>query len=123
MLNGYAAIGNSSDLNGAGIVQAYVKMSRYLGDFDIWAGRRYYQRQQFNMNDYFWLNTAQGAHIGAGIEDLPLGPGKFDLAVQGYEDPDVNSTVTPGTSGTLHSRMLEGRYRDIALGEGLIQRL
>jgi len=119
MLNGYAAIGNSSDLNGAGVVQAYVKMSRYLGDFDIWAGRRYYQRQQFNMNDYFWLNTAQGAHIGAGIEDLPLGPGRFDLAGHGYEDPNVNSTVTAGTSGTLHSRILEARYRDIAIGEGL----
>lgn len=119
MLNGYAGIGDSSDLTGAGIVQAYVKMSRYLGDYDIWAGRRYYQRQQFNMNDYFWLNTAQGAHIGAGIEDLPLGPGKVDLAAHGYEDPEVNSTVTAGTSGTLHSRMLEARYRDIAIGDGL----
>ncbi len=119
MLNGYAGIGNSSDLNGAGVVQAYVKMSRYLGDFDIWAGRRFYQRQQFNMNDYFWLNTAQGAHIGAGIEDLPLGPGKFDLAAHGYEDPRVNSTVTAGTTGTLHSRMLEARYRDIVLSDSL----
>jgi maltoporin len=119
MLNGYAEIGDSSDLTAAGLVQAYVKMSRYLGDYDIWAGRRYYQRQQFNMNDYFWLNTAQSAHIGAGIEDLPIGPGKFDLAAHGYEDPEVNSTVTVGTNGTLHSRMLEARYRDIAISDGL----
>jgi maltoporin len=120
MLSGYAPIGNSSQLDAKNIAQAYVKMSRYLGDYDLWVGRRYYQRKQIEINDYFWLNTAQGAHVGAGLEDLPLGPGRLDFAILSYEDAGVASLVGPtAPAGTLHSRLFEIRYRDVKLSEAL----
>jgi maltoporin len=117
MLNGYAPVGGSNSLNGAGLVQAYVKMARYFGDFDVWLGRRYYQRQAIDINDYFWLNTAQGAHVGTGLEEWKLGPGFLDFAVMNYEDTAPSAKDPTASNGTLHSRLFELRYRDIALGD------
>ncbi len=117
MLNGYAPVGGSNTLNGAGLVQAYVKMARYFGDFDVWLGRRYYQRQAIDINDYFWLNTAQGAHVGAGLEDWKLGWGSLDFAVMNYEDTASSQKDPAAANGTLHSRLFELRYRDIAFSD------
>ncbi len=118
MTSAYAGIGNAADLQFDDVAQAYVKMARYFGDFDLWAGRRYYQRKAVDINDYFWLNTVQNAHIGAGLEDLSVGPGKFDLAVVNYEDAGVKSTLDATQTGTLHSRLVDIRYRDIKLADG-----
>ncbi|MFW7381914.1 MAG: carbohydrate porin [Oligoflexus sp.] len=115
MLSSYAPIGGSQYLNELGIAQAYVKMSRYLGDFDVWLGRRYYQRQQLELNDYYWLNPGQGSHLGAGLEDLPLAAGRLDLALLTYEDQAVASQIDEEVSANLHSRQVELRYRDIQL--------
>ncbi len=119
MVSGYAGIDNSNSLKAADLPQAFVKISRYFGDFDLWAGRRYYQRKQIDINDYFWLNTAQGAHVGAGLEDLGLGSGKLDFAIMNYEDSAVVSLKDPAVNKTLHSRLAELRYRDIVLSDEL----
>ncbi len=117
MISAYAGVGGASDLQFDDVAQAYVKMSRYLGDFDVWAGRRYYDRKSTDINDYFWLNTIQGAHIGAGIEDLGLGAGRLDFAIANYEDNGVTAIGDDTVKGTLHSRIFDLRYRDIKLGE------
>jgi maltoporin len=56
----------------------------------VWAGQRYYRRHQIYAND-FWLLDMSG--YGGGIEDLPLGKGKFAFAylgaAQGTQVDDV----------------------------------
>jgi maltoporin len=116
MLTGYESVGSSSELGIPDATQAYIKFAQYLGPFDLWVGRRYYQRMDIHINDHFWLNVGQGAHTGAGLENLALGPALFDLALFNYEDPEVASRVTPTTTGTLHSRLLDLRLRKIPLG-------
>jgi maltoporin len=49
----------------------------FLGGGSVWAGNRYYQRQDVHMTDFFYWD-ASGS--GVGIENLPLGPGKFSYA-------------------------------------------
>ncbi len=117
MLTGYQPVGNSSELGTPDASQFYIKFAQYLGPFDLWVGRRYYQRMDIHINDHFWLNVGQGAHVGAGLEDLVLGSARLDLAFFNYEDPEVASRVTAGTSGTLHSRLVDFRLRKIPLGD------
>ena len=44
----------------------------------MWAGKRYYQRKDIHITDFYFLNTSGGA--GGGIENLSVGPGKLSLA-------------------------------------------
>ena len=43
----------------------------------IWAGNRFYRRHDIHINDFYFWDMSGG---GAGIEDVPLGQGKFALA-------------------------------------------
>ena len=44
----------------------------------LWAGKRYYQRKDIHITDFYFLNTSGGA--GGGIENLSVGPGKLSAA-------------------------------------------
>jgi len=44
----------------------------------MWAGKRYYQRKDIHITDFYYLNTSAGA--GGGIENLTVGPGKLSAA-------------------------------------------
>jgi len=71
----YVAAENLSALNGGG----------------VWAGRRYYKREDIHINDFFYWNP-QG--LGAGIEDVALGGVKLSYALfrQDNEDQQRNAT-------------------------------
>ena len=58
----YLAAENLSALNGGG----------------VWAGRRYYKREDIHINDFFYWNP-QG--LGAGIEDVAVGGVKLSYAL------------------------------------------
>lgn len=45
----------------------------------IWAGRRYYDRQDIHINDYFYLNPLQGG-VALGIRDMDIGIGGLSIA-------------------------------------------
>lgn len=47
-------------------------------DATMWAGKRYYQRRDVHLTDFYFLNTSSGA--GGGIENLSVGEGKLSLA-------------------------------------------
>ncbi len=51
-----------------------------LGNPKIWIGRRFYDRHDIHINDFFFLNTLQGFD-GGGIRDMDLGFGKLALAM------------------------------------------
>jgi maltoporin len=52
----------------------------------IWAGERYYRRQDIHINDFY---TVDMTGYGAGIEDLDLGLGRLAVAVIGGTNEDV----------------------------------
>lgn len=43
----------------------------------FWAGSRYYRRHDIHINDFYFWDMSGG---GGGVEDIPLGPGKFAAA-------------------------------------------
>jgi maltoporin len=49
-----------------------------LAKSTVWAGKRYYNRKDVHIVDYFWLEVAGP---GAGIENVDLGFGKFSYAL------------------------------------------
>ena len=49
----------------------------FMNGASVWAGKRYYQRNDVHINDFYYWDTSG---YGAGIESLPLGPGKFSYA-------------------------------------------
>lgn len=85
----YSQYGNENTFfDDAETVEAYLTLKKILNpNLDVWLGRRYYDRKDIYINDHFWLNTAQGADVGAGLAvDLPFG--LFKAAVFKYKDDD-----------------------------------
>jgi len=60
-------------------------------DATMWAGKRYYQRKDVHITDFYYLNTSGGA--GGGIENLSVGPGKLSAAWM-LDDSSQKSTTT-----------------------------
>jgi maltoporin len=48
-------------------------------DAMLWVGKRYYQRRDIHITDFYYLNTSSGA--GVGLENLSLGGGKLSTAI------------------------------------------
>lgn len=48
-----------------------------MPDAKVWAGNRYYRRHDIHVNDFYFWDMSGG---GAGVEDIPLGPGKLAVA-------------------------------------------
>lgn len=72
-------------------------------DVRIWAGRRFYQRHDLNMQDlYYWNNSGDGA----GIENINLGFAKFHYAFfqqdMGNIDTSWNGGYTGNGTGASH---------------------
>ncbi|MGR5092039.1 maltoporin [Vibrio maritimus] len=90
----------------------------------IWAGKRYYQRKDIHISDFYYLNIS-GA--GAGVEGIEAGPGKLSLAWvrndrnDGVQDGDPSTGQTPDAGndgGALNVNTLDIRYAGIPLWEG-----
>ncbi|WP_374512152.1 maltoporin [Niveibacterium sp.] len=84
-----------------------------LATANIWAGKRYYKRQDIHMTDFFY-NQVTGP--GAGLENVDVGFGKLSYAYfrfgPGYGSPaldgqTVNYTNGGATSTTTHDLRLE----------------
>ena len=73
--------------------------SSFLKDASLWMGRRFYQRHDIHMIDfYYWNNSGDGV----GIENVDVGLGKFSYA---YIQADRNNVATSwdgGVSGWAH---------------------
>lgn len=82
-------------------------------DANIWAGKRYYQRQDVFLWDYYYLDISGS---GAGIENLKVGPGNLSLAWtrkthdgQSYELTKSFDRVEAG-DGDLNINYFDARY-------------
>lgn len=99
--------------------QLYVRMNNLFGrgNGDVWLGRRFYDRRNHEMLDYFWLNSGQGAEVGAGIERIDVGRGgklSFALMQFGYDIPTLQMPLNPNKT-KRYSYTLEGRLVDYQL--------
>jgi maltoporin len=65
--------------------QAYVNVRNLpmLNGANVWAGKRYYKRQDIHITDFYYWDTSG---YGGGIEDIRIGPGKFSYALFGNND-------------------------------------
>lgn len=72
-------------------------------DAVIWAGKRYYQRKDIHITDFYFLNTSG---TGGGIENLSVGDQKFSLAL-----------IQDGDNASSSGYILDARLAGISLWE------
>ena len=83
-----------------------VKGLPMLKGASVWAGKRYYKREDVHITDFYYHDTSG---YGAGIEDIQAGPGKFSYALLRNTDGDRGITrhdfryegVSLGAAGSL----------------------
>jgi len=64
-----------------GIQQNYFKMKMpQMAGATFWGGKQYYERQNIDMIDFFFLNTSD---TGIGVEDVDVGFGKISFSLFG----------------------------------------
>lgn len=81
----------------------------------FWVGKRYYQRHDVHINDFFYWNNSG---IGAGMEGLPFGPGKLSVALRRDSD-DVTVTSSAATNNRGRSgTSLDMRLANISVNPG-----
>jgi maltoporin len=86
------ADGQAGDSKGYpfGIQQDYFKMKfPQLAGATLWGGKVYYQRENIDMIDHFYLNT--GSVPGIGVTDVDVGMGKLSFSVFGVNGPDASN--------------------------------
>jgi maltoporin len=94
--------------------EAYLEMAnvfRSASEITFWGGIRFYDRFNFDPQDFFWLDTSG---YGAGVEKIDVGIGKLWLAYLGGLDDDINSPNT----GSFYKHNLDARLKDIQIGPG-----
>ncbi|ELB2246883.1 maltoporin [Vibrio parahaemolyticus] len=78
----------------------------------LWAGKRYYQRHDIHISDFYYWDTS-GA--GAGVENIEAGPGKLSFA---WIRNDRDSLEDSGNkSGSLNVNTLDVRYAGLPVWE------
>lgn len=98
-----------------GIKQAALKLKGYIPnapDAVLWAGKRFYQRQDIHIIDTKFLNVSG---YGAGIEGLQVGPGSLSAAVI-RGDGDAYDGAT--SIGDLNVYYGDVRYSNLTPWEG-----
>ncbi|MDN2482522.1 maltoporin [Vibrio agarivorans] len=79
----------------------------------IWAGKRYYQRRDIHISDFYYWNIS-GA--GAGVEGIDAGPGSLSLA---WVRNDRSDIADPGNDGgAANVNTFDARYAGLGLWEG-----
>jgi maltoporin len=96
--------------------EAYLEMANVFKaapEITFWGGQRFYDRYNFDPQDYFWLDTSG---YGAGVRNIDIGIGKLWLAYLGGLDDDINSP----NSGSFYKHTLDVRIHDIKIGPGTL---
>ncbi|CAM3498113.1 carbohydrate porin [Shewanella violacea] len=83
------------------MAEAYVSLDNIVGeDIKVWVGRRFYDRRDIHMNDYFWQKSNEGVQGGAGIEGIHALGGNLKVALLRYNDDNVIFAGTRPTQGS-----------------------
>ncbi|MDF0605970.1 carbohydrate porin [Neisseriaceae bacterium TC5R-5] len=85
-----------------------------LGEAKVWAGKRFYQRQDVHINDfYFWDNSGPGA----GIENIDVGLGKLAYAWR-ENTVDTGNTSVDGLDHRLGISGHDFRWSGLTVNPG-----
>lgn len=94
--------GNGNNGSSVGLPQMYVNAtgvgSGAFAHAEFWAGRRYYQRHDIHINDFFYWNDSG---TGGGVQNVDLGFGKFSYAFLNTEN-DTGTTTTGANNQALN---------------------
>src|SRR5467141_535200 len=89
---GRARLGNENENDFDFILrEAYLEMANVFKgapEITFWGGLRFYDRFNFDPQDYFYLDMSG---YGAGVKNIDVGIGKLWLAYLGGLDDDINS--------------------------------
>jgi maltoporin len=94
--------------------EAYLEMANVFKsapEITFWGGQRFYDRFNFDSQDYFYLDTSG---YGAGVKNIDVGIGQLWLAYLGGLDDNINSPNT----GSFYKHTLDARLKHIQIGPG-----
>src|SRR6266436_2449382 len=94
--------------------EAYLEMANVFKgapEITFWGGQRFYDRFNFDPQDYFYLDMSG---YGAGVKNIDVGIGKLWVAYLGGLDDDIASPDT----GSFYKHSLDVRLKDIQIGPG-----
>jgi len=108
--------GDEKSIDFNDVSQLYVEFgnfSKALGDAKVWVGRRWYERHDIHINDYFLL---QMIGDGGGIRDLDIGFADFAYTyLQEDETPNIASFEL---NGKIAHRSHDFRFYNIPTNKG-----
>ena len=119
------ALNLDNDGWGAGLVETYIELKNVIKsapEVTFWGGQRFYDRYDIHPSDFFFLNTSG---MGAGVYNIPLGPGSLAIAYFGgirsgtgsffLDDTSFNnfSLDVNGGSGDFYRHVLDLRWGDV----------
>lgn len=108
MASNFMPYGTKFTLANSNTAELYVRMNNIVDDVSLWVGRRYYDRRNVEMLDFFWSNVGQNADFGAGVEHIKLRNGKLNIAAfQFSQDRFLADSSYRGKSYTLDARVLD----------------
>jgi maltoporin len=120
-----APVNTDTDGFGIGIIEAYFEFKNVIKtapEVTFWGGQRFYDRYNIDSSDYFYLNTSG---VGAGVYNIPLGPGSLAFAYFGgiqsgtgsflLDDTSFNNFTlnTKNGTGDFYRHVFDLRYGDI----------
>lgn len=111
--NGWESVRDDDNGNDITLAQFNVQ-AKGLFDFDkeatLWAGKRYYQRQDIHITDFYYWNTSGGA--GGGIENVTVGPGKLSFAFM--RDDSLGADIN-ASNPNINVNNFDLRYAGLSL--------
>ncbi len=104
--------------------QAFVEMTNFIKtapEITIWGGQRFYDRHDVHLHDYFFDDYSG---YGLGIQNIPLGFAKLDVAYLGGIRDDLSTgTAFDASHGGFYLHTFDVRLQDIDLGPGKLELL
>lgn len=97
--------------------QAYAAAEGVVGfapEATLWAGKRFYQRKDIHIMDWYYLNNSG---YGVGLENIQLGAGKLSVAWINM-DQHVSDGTVDYSNDIVQNNKLDVRYSGISLWEG-----
>jgi len=92
-------------------------------EITVWAGQRFYDRQDTNPADYFWLDTSG---FGIGAYNINIGPGNLYVAWLMANNDNLNLQNNPNQFNDIGNQLeqtLDIRYKNIQICDGKFGRL
>lgn len=89
------------------LTEAFAEGGQFEVPFVLWAGKRYYRQIDAHVNDWFYFANIGG--VGAGVDQIPLGPGQLALAHL------MQTSDTATSRGQPQLQFIDLRWNDIKI--------